>query len=194
MPGAQHDSSEILHANIDQSRHLSVQAMQAEEILVPMVTWDLDGRCLNVDADDVQQSLQAIREFSVFQVMCRACICIHACESNFVVYLLCFGKQLTPENSEIGHALADESVCEMQDQWCFKYVACMLAVQLLLTDHCMFLQPSALIMLFKYATHSHTNVLCSASCGQTLTVKIACHRWLPAAIQARLICRKRQAC
>lgn len=45
-----------------------VQAAEAEEILVPMITWDLDGQRLNADAGDVQQSLQAIRDYSVFQV------------------------------------------------------------------------------------------------------------------------------
>lgn len=45
-----------------------VQAAKAEEILVPMITWNLDGQRLNADAGDVQQSLQAIRDYSVFQV------------------------------------------------------------------------------------------------------------------------------
>lgn len=46
----------------------AIQAAKAEEILVPMITWDLDGQRLNADAGDVQQSLQAIRDYSVFQV------------------------------------------------------------------------------------------------------------------------------
>ena len=45
-----------------------IQATKAEEILVPMITWDLDGQRLNANAGDVQQSLQAIRDYSVFQV------------------------------------------------------------------------------------------------------------------------------
>lgn len=45
-----------------------VQAAHAEEILVPMITWSLDGQQLNADAGDVQQSLNAIRDYSVFQV------------------------------------------------------------------------------------------------------------------------------
>ena len=47
-----------------------VQAAKAEEILVPMISWDLDGQRLDADAGDVQQSLQAIRDYSVFQVSC----------------------------------------------------------------------------------------------------------------------------
>ncbi len=45
-----------------------MQAAHAEEILVPMITWSLDGQRLNADAGDVQQSLNAIRDYSVFQV------------------------------------------------------------------------------------------------------------------------------
>ena len=45
-----------------------LQAAHAEEILVPMITWSLDGQQLNADAGDVQQSLNAIRDYSVFQV------------------------------------------------------------------------------------------------------------------------------
>jgi len=45
-----------------------MQAAHAEEILVPMITWSLDGQQLNADAGDVQQSLNAIRDYSVFQV------------------------------------------------------------------------------------------------------------------------------
>lgn len=45
-----------------------MQAANAEEILVPMITWTLDGQRINADAGDVQQSLQAIRDYSVFQV------------------------------------------------------------------------------------------------------------------------------
>ncbi|KAL3161926.1 hypothetical protein ABBQ38_009009 [Trebouxia sp. C0009 RCD-2024] len=44
-----------------------LKAAKAEEILVPMISWNLDGQRLNADADDVQQSLQAIRDYSVFQ-------------------------------------------------------------------------------------------------------------------------------
>lgn len=47
---------------------MRIQAAKAEEILVPMITWNLDGQRLNADAGDVQQSLQAIRDYSVFQV------------------------------------------------------------------------------------------------------------------------------
>ncbi|KAA6417195.1 MAG: hypothetical protein FRX49_12832 [Trebouxia sp. A1-2] len=42
-------------------------AAHAEEILVPMITWSLDGQRWNADAGDVQQSLNAIRDYSVFQ-------------------------------------------------------------------------------------------------------------------------------
>lgn len=44
-----------------------LKAAHAEEILVPMITWSLDGQQLNADAGDVQQSLNAIRDYSVFQ-------------------------------------------------------------------------------------------------------------------------------
>ncbi|KAL3141327.1 hypothetical protein ABBQ32_004913 [Trebouxia sp. C0010 RCD-2024] len=44
-----------------------LKAAKAEEILVPMISWNLNGQRLNADADDVQQSLQAIRDYSVFQ-------------------------------------------------------------------------------------------------------------------------------
>lgn len=37
-----------------------------------MITWNLDGQRLDADADDVQQSLQAIRDYSVFQVSWNA--------------------------------------------------------------------------------------------------------------------------
>lgn len=47
----------------------AIQAAKAEEILVPMISWNLNGQRLNADADDVQQSLQAIRDYSVFQVV-----------------------------------------------------------------------------------------------------------------------------
>lgn len=53
----------------------TIQAAKAEEILVPMITWNLDGQRLNADAGDVQQSLQAIRDYSVFQVPCNECGC-----------------------------------------------------------------------------------------------------------------------
>ena len=33
-----------------------------------MITWSLDGQRWNADAGDVQQSLNAIRDYSVFQV------------------------------------------------------------------------------------------------------------------------------
>ena len=46
-----------------------VQAANAEEILVPMITWTLAGQRINANAGDVQQSLQAIRDYSVFQVL-----------------------------------------------------------------------------------------------------------------------------
>lgn len=45
-----------------------LQAANAEEILVPMITWTLNGQRMNANAGDVQQSLQAIRDYSVFQV------------------------------------------------------------------------------------------------------------------------------
>lgn len=44
-----------------------LKAANAEEILVPMITWTLDGQRMNANAGDVQQSLQAIRDYSVFQ-------------------------------------------------------------------------------------------------------------------------------
>ncbi|DBA69825.1 TPA: hypothetical protein ACH3X2_012544 [Trebouxia sp. C0005] len=44
-----------------------LKAAHAEEILVPMITWSLDGQRWNADAGDVQQSLNAIRDYSVFQ-------------------------------------------------------------------------------------------------------------------------------
>ena len=48
-----------------------IQAAQAEEILVPMITWSLTGQRMNAEAGDVQQSLNAIRDYSVFQVLQR---------------------------------------------------------------------------------------------------------------------------
>lgn len=46
-----------------------MQAVHAEEILVPMISWNLDGQRMHADAGDVQQSLTAIRDYSVFQVL-----------------------------------------------------------------------------------------------------------------------------
>ncbi len=65
-----------------------MQAAHAEEILVPMITWSLDGQRLNADAGDVQQSLNAIRDYSVFQVhIPRAssgiCISMHTDNCDF---------------------------------------------------------------------------------------------------------------
>ena len=48
---------------------LTMQAVHAEEILVPMISWNLDGQRMHADAGDVQQSLTAIRDYSVFQVL-----------------------------------------------------------------------------------------------------------------------------
>ena len=62
-----------------------MQAAHAEEILVPMITWSLDGQQLNADAGDFQQSLNAIRDYSVFQVhtTCATCgICIGMHNNN----------------------------------------------------------------------------------------------------------------
>lgn len=36
---------------------------------MPMITWNLGGQRMNADAGDVQQSLKAIRDYSVFQVL-----------------------------------------------------------------------------------------------------------------------------
>lgn len=44
------------------------QAEGLNEILVPMITWDLDGYCLNPDSTEVRESLRAIVKYSVFQV------------------------------------------------------------------------------------------------------------------------------
>jgi hypothetical protein len=44
------------------------QAEGLNEILVPMITWDLDGYCLNPDSTEVRESLRAIIKYSVFQV------------------------------------------------------------------------------------------------------------------------------
>eukprot|EP00873_Tetraselmis_striata_P042976 jgi/Tetstr1/463240/TSEL_008171.t1 len=49
---------------------LSQSFLKAEglnEILVPMITWDLDGYCLNPDSTEVRESLRAIVKYSVFQ-------------------------------------------------------------------------------------------------------------------------------
>ncbi len=47
------------------------QAMSAEDILVPMVSWDLEGGRLNRNQADVEQSLEAIKRFSIFQVLSK---------------------------------------------------------------------------------------------------------------------------
>ena len=58
----------LVLCSMQDCRFSLMQAAHAEEILVPMITWNLDGQRLNADAGDVQQSLNAIRDYSVFQV------------------------------------------------------------------------------------------------------------------------------
>ncbi len=58
-----------------------MQAANAEEILVPMITWSLDGQRVNADAGDVQQSLKAIRDYSVFQVLLTTADCHVQCST-----------------------------------------------------------------------------------------------------------------
>lgn len=49
------------------------QATACDDILVPMVSWDLEGRRLNDKQADTQQSLDAINRFSIFQVRAHHC-------------------------------------------------------------------------------------------------------------------------
>ncbi len=44
-----------------------VQATGCEDILVPMATWDLEGRRMGAGQADLKQSLDAIMRYSIFQ-------------------------------------------------------------------------------------------------------------------------------
>lgn len=70
-------------------RMCKIQAARAEEILVPMITWNLDGQRLNADAGDVQQSLQAIRDYSVFQVPCNDSVVDSHCPKLVLCMYVC---------------------------------------------------------------------------------------------------------